>query len=321
VFLPKPAQRQLGVRTAPVTAADLPRTTELAGKVVMDPNAGGRVQATQAGRIEPGPRGLPGIGLAVRRGETLAYVQPSVGTVERSNQSAQLADLRATKVAAEKRLARLRELVDTVPRKDIEGAEAEVSSINARITAIGGGLSFREPLVAPVTGIIASAHVVTGQVVDARELVYEIVDPHRMRVEALAYDPRLANGIVRASLVAGGTSVPLRYLGAARSLREQALPVLFQADGAMLEALAVGQPVRVFAEMRDRVRGWRVPANALTRNPSNQTIVWVKTAPEHFEPRVVTTEPLDGASVAVVSGLQNDERIAVTGAGLINQVR
>ena len=41
VFLPKPAQRQIGVHTTPAGAAgELPRTFELAGKVVMDPNAG-----------------------------------------------------------------------------------------------------------------------------------------------------------------------------------------------------------------------------------------------------------------------------------------
>jgi membrane fusion protein, heavy metal efflux system len=51
VFLPKPAQRQLEVRTIVVKADELPRTIELTGRVVADPNAGGRVQPTTAGRI------------------------------------------------------------------------------------------------------------------------------------------------------------------------------------------------------------------------------------------------------------------------------
>jgi cobalt-zinc-cadmium efflux system membrane fusion protein len=57
------------------------------------------------------------------------------------------------------------------------------------------------------------------------------------------------------------------------------------------------------------------------KNPANQTIVWVKTAPERFEPRVVTTLPLDGVQVAVTAGLSADERVATAGASLINQVR
>jgi len=84
VFLPKPAQRQLGVRTLPTEAASLPRSFELNGQVVMDPNAGGKVQPLNAGRIEPGPRGLPNLGQAVRKGEVLAYVVSSASAIERS---------------------------------------------------------------------------------------------------------------------------------------------------------------------------------------------------------------------------------------------
>ena len=79
VFLPKPAQRQIGVRTLQVEAGELPKATELTAKVVMDPNAGGKVQAIVAGRVTPGPRGLPLPGQAVKKGEVLAYVTPEVG--------------------------------------------------------------------------------------------------------------------------------------------------------------------------------------------------------------------------------------------------
>ena len=192
VFLPKPAQRQLGVRTFATEAAELPRTVELGAKVLMDPNAGGKVQPLNAGRIEPGPRGLPNPGQAVRKGEVLAYVVPSAAPIERSNQAAQLAELRAAKALADKRIARLQELADTVPRKEIEAAESEAASLMARISAVGGGLATREALLAPVSGVIASANVVAGQVVDARELIFEIVDPSRLRIEALAFDAAIA---------------------------------------------------------------------------------------------------------------------------------
>jgi len=47
----------------------------------------------------------------------------------------------------------------------------------------------------------------------------------------------------------------------------------------------------------------------------------VKTAPERFEPRTVTAEPLDGVNVAITSGLKAGDRVATQGATLINQVR
>lgn len=321
VFLPKPAQRQLGVRTLPTEESELPRSIELNGKVVMDPNAGGRVQPLNAGRIEPGPRGLPNPGQAVRKGEVLAYVVPSATPIERSNQAAQLAELRAAKGLADKRAARLQELADTVPRKDIEVAQSEAQSLSERIAAVSAGLSNREALVAPVSGVIASANAVAGQVVDARELVFEIVDPARLRIEALAFDAAMASNIGSATLAVGKERVPLVFVGAARSLREQALPLVFRAQGAALAALAVGQPVRVFVQSKDKVQGIAVPVAALMKNPANQTIVWVKAAPERFEPRPVTAEPLDGVNAAVTSGLKAGDRVATQGAALINQVR
>lgn len=322
VFLPKPAQRQIAVRTLVLTDAELPRSLELTGKVVMDPNAGGKVQALMAGRLEAGSRGLPSLGQSVKKGDVLAYVVPSSGAIERSNQASVLAELRAAKSLAEKRVARLLELADTVPRKDIEAVQSELSSLNERMAAVSGGLNNRDALVAPVSGVIASSNAVAGQVVDARELVFEVVDPTRLRIEALAYDAAVAGNVAGATLALGvDTTVSLRFVGAARSLREQALPLLFQAQGQALSQVAVGQPVKVYVQTATRVKGLRVPAQALLKNPANQAVVWIKTAPERFEPRTVTAEVLDGASVAVTSGLKAGDRIATQGASLINQIR
>lgn len=321
VFLPKPAQRQIGVRTLIGTEQSLPRGLELNGQVQMDPNAGGKVQAMAAGRLEPGPRGLPAVGQTVRKGEVLAYVLPSAGSLERSSQQAQLAELRAARTLAEKRLARMRDLADTVPRKDIEALESEVASLGERVQAVGGGLSGREALVATANGVIASAHAVAGQVIEARELVFEVVDPQRLRVEALAYDASVAQDIAGAYIPVGSGKVALTFVGAARSLRDQVLPISFKAQGEGLNHLAVGQPVRVIVQTRSQVKGISVPAVALMKNPSNQQIVWIKTAAERFEPRVVMVSPLDGASVAVTAGLKAGERVVTDGAGLINQIR
>jgi membrane fusion protein, heavy metal efflux system len=318
VFLPKAAQRQMGVRTQPVSTAELPRSQELQGTVVMDPNAGGQVQAVQTGRLIAPPQGLPLLGQRVRRGQLLAYVEPVSGALERSAQAAQVAELRAALGLAEKRQARLQELADTVPRREIEAAQAEVIGLKARIAALGQGLSGREALAAPVDGVIASANAVAGQVVDARELVFEVVDPKQLRIEALAYEVALAADIGAAYQVTeGGKPLPLRFIGGATRLREQALPLNF--TGA--QGLALGQAVRVVVQSRSTVKGQAVPAQALMKNPSNQTIVWVKQAPERFVPKLVLVQALDGTQVAVTQGLSDGDRVVVQGATLVNQVR
>jgi hypothetical protein len=292
VFLPKPAQRQMDLRTVQTAAQESMRALELNGRVVMDPNAGGKVQAIIAGRVTPGPKGLPVPGQVVKQGEVLAYVTPAVGGGTRS--------------LAVSRLNRLRELSDTVPKKTLEEAEAAVAN---------------EQMVAPVSGVVSAAYVVAGQVVDARETLFEVVDPARLQIEALVYDVALASSITSAQAVIGKEKLALKFLGSSRSMREQALPVMFRAEGELARKLAVGQPLKVVVQTGQHMEGVPVPSAALMKNPANQTVVWVKTAPESFSPRVVNTEPLDGANVLVTSGLVGGERIVTQAAALLNQVR
>lgn len=322
VFLPKPAQRQLGVRTLLLEGpTELPQSVVLQGTVAMDPNAGGTVQALYPGRLEAGPAGLPLPGQRVEAGAVLGYLVPARSPQERAAQAADLAELRAARTLAEQQLQRLRTLSDTVPRKRIEAAESAVQSLAARIAALAAGDSAREPLRAPVTGVIASSNAVAGAVIEAGATVWTVVDPTRLLVEALAYDPALATRIGSASLRVGDTAVPLSYVGAARTLRAQALPLSFRAQASVLAALAVGQPVELTVQLTDRVRGIAVPQAALQKNAANQTVVWVKTAPERFTPHPVTVAPLDGLRVVVTAGLDAGDRVATQGAALIQQVR
>lgn len=322
VFLPKTAQRQLGVRTAPVAAADAARAVELSGQVVIDPQRGGRVQAMLAGRIEAGPQGLPAVGSRVRKGQVLAWVVPAAGQLERADLAAQLAELQAARQLAEKRLARLRELADTVPGKEIEAAESELASLKGRVAALGHGVSGRDALVAPVGGVVAAANAVVGQVVDARDVVFEIVDPDGLQVEALAYEALATDEVVAATLAVGERSVELDFLGAARRLREQALPLQFGKRGAGLGLLLpLGQPVKIQVKLKSTAQGWPVPQRAVVRSPANVAMVWVKTAPERFTPKPVRSQPLDGSRVLVIDGLADGDRVVVDGATLISQIR
>lgn len=325
VFLPKLSQRQLSVRTLLTERKELPQAFELVGRVVMDPNAGGKVQPTIAGRIEPGPRGFPSLGQTVRQGEVLAYVRPSTGTIERANQAAQAAELRSTKALTEKRLARLKQLEGSVPQKEIDAAQAELQSANERLAAIGGSLSSKEALVAPASGVVAAANVVAGQVVDAREVLFEIVDPNRLRIEGVAHDVESAGNIATASAsTASGESFELEFIGAGRTLREQTVPVHFRTrppKGGSLPELTVGQPMKIVAQSKKAIGGVAVPASAIVKNPSNQDIVWVHASAERFVQMPVRYTPLDATTVTVTGGLNGGERVVVQSAPLVNQVR
>jgi cobalt-zinc-cadmium efflux system membrane fusion protein len=232
-----------------------------------------------------------------------------------------LAELRAAKSLADKRVARLKELSDTVPRKDIEAAESEAASLAERMAAVGGGLATREALVAPVSGVIASAHVVAGQVVDARELLFEIIDPSRLRIEALAFEPSLAANVGSATLAVGDQRVPLEFLGAgAQPARASA------AAGLPRPGCGPEQPGRRTAGARVRAdqgegQGHRGPGRVADEEPGQPDRRLGQDRAGTLRASQVTTEALDGVNVVGHVGPEGRRPVATQGATLINQVR
>lgn len=339
VFLPKPSQRQLEIRTQMAEAGAALRVLELNARVVMDPNAGGRVQTVLGGRLETAGRRLPTIGQAVEKGQVLAQVRPAVAPVEQANQATNAAEARINLEAARKRLARLEQLEGSVPQRDVDNARAEVQALGERATLAQRSLGAVETLVAPVSGVVAAINVVAGQVVTPNEVLFEVVDPQRLMVEALAYDPAQAALIDKATATTtGGVSVPLALVGVGRVLREQALPVQFRVQAtqgapqsAARPVLALGQPLVVRAQLKPAGASGKgganasnavvLPAAAIVKNPSNQDVVWVHTGAETFVPKVVRWQALDGSRIAVQQGLTEGDRVVVRGASLLNQVR
>ncbi|WP_164076798.1 HlyD family secretion protein, partial [Stenotrophomonas maltophilia] len=67
-------------------------------------------------------------------------------------------------------------------------------------------------LVAPVSGVVASANAVAGQIADPATLIFLIVDPARLWVEALSFDT--SAGVRGATMrTAEGRSETLAYRG------------------------------------------------------------------------------------------------------------
>ncbi|MCB1901434.1 efflux RND transporter periplasmic adaptor subunit [Cognatazoarcus halotolerans] len=320
VFLPKPVQRQLGIRTALAEAGAFSTAVELSGKVIADPSVAGMVQAPVDGRIEAGPKGMPLPGTAVTRGQVLAWLVPVIGAAERAGQQSALAELDGALAQAQRDLARLEQLDGSVPHKQIEAARLSVDAISARRSATARGLDGRQALVAPVNGVVAALRAGAGEVVEARATVFEIIDPARLMVEALAYDPALVGTLGDARMQAGGRSVTLAFAGAARSLREQALPVLYRVPAEAAAFVAVGQPVTLTASARQRANGVAVAASAVLRD-GGESYVWLHESAERFVRRMVTSVPLDGARLRIAGGLAGGERVVVDGASLLGQVR
>ena len=320
LFIPKLVQHQLGLRTVLVALRDTAATVELSGKIVADANAGGVVQASQAGRIEPGPQGLPTLGQRVSRGQILAYLRPQMSSMERGNNQAQLAELESQLAIAERKVRRYEQLEGSVPQAAIEAARIEWDSLKKRHIALSAGVKASEALLAPVSGVVSAARAVSGQVVDAKDVLFEVLDPTRLSVEALAYDVTVLDGLTSASAVIPGGALELQYVGGGRQLREQAIPLLFRIKGGKT-SVAVGQPVKVIAKTTQVIKGAAIAQAALVKGNANQVSVWVHTAAERFVLRKVDTQAIDAGNVLVTSGLADGERVVVEGAALLAQVK
>ena len=86
LFVPKPTQRILALRTAFTEEQSHRRSVELPGRVVPDPNASGLVQASGGGRLAPPDGGFKPLGTTVKAGDILAYVQPPLPTADATAQ-------------------------------------------------------------------------------------------------------------------------------------------------------------------------------------------------------------------------------------------
>ncbi|MGP1691544.1 MAG: efflux RND transporter periplasmic adaptor subunit [Giesbergeria sp.] len=320
LFVPKSVQRQLGLRTRVAEVRDVPASVELAGKVVASANAGGLVQSGQAGRVEAAGPSLPVLGQVVRKGEVLARLKPVTSSLERGASQSQIAEIDAELAIAERKVVRYAELQGAVPQAVIDAAGLERDALRGRRSALNSGLNGAEALRAPISGVISASNVVAGQVVDVKEILFEVVDPSRLSVEALAYDPALTSGIAQASAAVPGGALSLKYLGTGRQLREQALVLLFGVQPGSA-AVSVGQPVTVQASTSRRVHGAALARTAVIKTASGESAVWLHTEAERFVLHKVTAEPLSATELVVTQGVSQGDRVVTEGAGLLAQVR
>ena len=329
LFVPKSAA-SVGSAHAAGSNYDLAATVGSMARS-FDPNPGGRVQAPFAGSGMPGPKGMPTPGRKDAKGEVLAFLRPVASAIERGNQKALLSELEAQLAIADGRAKRLEQLEGAVPQKEIEAARIERGALQKRRAFVGASIDTAEPLLAPGAGVIsASHHLVAGQIVDAREILFEIVDPEHLAVEALSYDAGVGATLISASALAEQTALELKFVGGGRQLRDQALPLLFRIVTAN-SMVAVGQPVKVMVRTAHEIKGAAVPRSALTRVPEGTQsagagpvmngAVWVHTEAERFVARRVRHQALDAGNVAIADGLHEGDRVVVEGAGLMSQVR
>ncbi len=325
VFLAKPAQHLLDIRTASPKAAELVPSRELTGRVVPDPNAFGRVQAVRDGRIEAPGEGFPHLGQSVTEGEVLAILVPTLSSFEEASLREKLAQIERDMAALVPRADAVGQVNPNMPMSDaaagvLQELQIQSQGLRRQHELIKAALAQRIELKAPLAGVIARADVAAGQVVAARDVLFEVVNRSEAMVEAFSFEPAREEIAGASGVTEDGRVLKLVFLGRGRVLRQQAVPLLFRVtEGAA--ALDIGTPVRVLVTEAQRQRGIKLPRVAVQRGFGNLSVVWEHSTPETFVPHIVTLVPLDADNVLVTGGLDDGLRVVTTGAQFVSQVR
>jgi len=320
VFVPKDTQRILAIRTKVTEPAVHRRAVELPGRIIPDPNASGYVQASVSGRLSPPKGGFPRLGTAVKKGDVLAYVTPPMQAIDVSDMRQRQGELDQQISIVERRLARYEQLAPggSVPRSQLEDTRLELLGLRERRASLDKVRREAEELVAPVDGVIADGTPVAGQITQPNTIIFHIVDPRRLWVEALSYEA--LPGTQTATARIGGKALNLAYRGSGFADRNQSIPVHFE----ILEdtpGLRTGQFVTLLATTDEEQKGIAVPRSALVRSASGQDLIFEKVSAERFESRVVRAEPLDGKNALIAAGLDAGKRVVIQGAELLDQIR
>jgi hypothetical protein len=320
VFVPKSTQRILAIRTQVTDVAVHRRTVEMPGRIMPDPNASGYVQASVSGRLSAPKGGFPRLGIPVKKGDVLAYVTPPMQAIDVSDMRQRQGELDQQISIVERRLARFEQLAPggAVPRSQLEDTRLELLGLKERRASLDKVRRESEELVAPVDGVIADGTPIAGQITQPNTVVFHIVDPRRLWVEALSFEALPA--VQAATVQIGGKAFNLAYRGSGFADRNQSIPTHFE----ILDdttGLRAGQFVTLIATTDEEQRGIAIPRSALVRSASGQDLIFEKVSAERFEGRAVRVEPLDGKSVLIAAGLDAGRRVVIQGAELLDQIR
>jgi RND family efflux transporter MFP subunit len=298
----------------------VPTTYQLTAHVVASPNHSGQVQAAQNGRVDTAKVPLPHLGQWVEQGQLVGHIRPIAARFEQGNQLAQQAELSSALRLAEKRHARLIKLKGSVPEKEIDAALNQVDSLKARLSAVVKSLRGLEPLYAPISGYITAVEVTPGQIVESQTTLFEIVDPSRMQVEALAYDRQTTLMESAYSVNRAGDQLDLELLGVGVNLKGHAIPMLFEVS-VDDPPLAIGEALTVYVSGKQRIQGIVLPRSSLVKGNQGEDLVWVHSQAERFAPKAVRWSAVSKDHIAVIDGLHDGDRVVIQGATLLSQIR
>ncbi|WAS91122.1 efflux RND transporter periplasmic adaptor subunit [Nannocystis punicea] len=327
VSLPASALAYIRVEPAANEPEDL--SIRAPAHVAFRDTAVSRVDAPAAGRVA---RLLVEVGAAVKAGDPLLELRsPQASTLHLERDRARL-ELERAERALDRQEQMLksgigRELDRQVARAELEAARVADRHARRAVEMLGRSRGARVTVVAPIDGTVLRRHATVGtQVMPGGAPLLEIGDKAALWVVADVFEDDLLQ-------VRPGTAVQLRFpadpapvagrvvgVGALVDVGQRRAPVYVTLadDAVTAHKLTPGMFVR--ADITGPAgSGVTLPKEAVLIKGDDESTAYVEVAPGVFEARRVVVGHTSGEHAQVVSGVAPGERVAVSGALLIDQ--
>lgn len=327
LYIPKPVQRLLGIRTEMFVAGSTRAMVKLQGEIINRPDAPAVTSSPQAGVLEAPEDGWPLPGATVKAGQILAYLQPQLTLRDAARRSAQSNEFEQRVTIAELNVERLRlqssaaEGQLTTGNVYYEQALTELDAARQQRDLAAASPNDRLPLRAATSGVLIRNNLRNGEMVTAGQSVFEVNNPAQLRVSAYSFDPRLLNKVQSARLLLEGQQhASLRLRGQEPLPGQPGWRLLFDVAGAD-SGLSPGMPVNVELNI-DTDTVVQQLAKACVLGQSNTASVWLHVAPERFAPRhVASCDASRLQTAAWAEPFKPGDRLVVAGGALLAQYR
>jgi cobalt-zinc-cadmium efflux system membrane fusion protein len=315
-IMPKETQFLFRIETDRVGSGRYQSSALLNGTVLPADNGQAVLSSPQTGTLT---RLNTRTGASVAKGQVLAVIETTLDPSTRITLESERNALRAELAAAQKGYDRLVGLSDIAAKKDIDEARARLDRARANLNLLSGNTGRYVTLRAPISGVVDPFNLATGSSVNAGEPLFTISNTGKVVIEARVFPRDLTRVRAAQSFVVerGGdrpVSAPVRLLSVTPVVdpSNQSQLVLFELTNARGQ-LSIGELVSVRALGAPASAALLLPNDAITEL-SGKAAVFVKDAAEHYSLAYVDTGDNNGTHTAVLGGLEEGQRVVISGA-------
>lgn len=256
------------------------------------------------------------VGSKVKAGQTLAILEGFIDATAAMELQSQRNNMEAEAGAARKEYERLQAIADIVAKKEIDEAQARLQKAQENLSLFKTKSSTLLELKSPIDGVIDNFTWSTGSSVLQGDILFTIINPEVVYIDAQMYDD-VSSVITSAQsfvvITSRGEEIPASVLAVPQTLHagNQSQHVMFTVNNRE-NLLKIGEFITVKALIPTTKETIVLPASAITEI-DGKTVVFIKKSAEFFERQIVNIANESNSMVNVTKGLVAGDRVISNG--------